>query len=564
MTDDLKRVNEDSSDEEEAFGPSLDQFVSMGRPEKKRRKRIIRELALNSLYRNSYMHKDIVTDMCQLESTLVTGAVDGEIKLWKMATADEESESCLEFVKLFTTDGAVRQFTVNARDKLMAAINDDSKCITIFDMISFDLINMINLDFVPINICFTRYDNETRLVVTNDENEILIIDIEEGNTLYKAPEIHRSKVEHLYYNEKYHCMISTDLSGMIEYWTPGGDFDKPDTVFQTKSGTNLYDIRKSRSKIIDISFTKDEEKFVIITCSKIYIFGTKTGKLLRSLDLDVTSSNVVIDGSGNYIIFCSSKGINILNLVDNSTRVVGSDEKLKFKKVLLMEPSLREITIEMASSFSNELNNIKMSSGSRVLLLAIGEDDQKIYVFDNQRKLVDKESRDVKNEMTITKKGGKETATVTLHTNMGDIKIELFGNQAPLAVENFKELCARNYYKDIIFHRIIKGFMIQTGDPTGTGTGGDSIWHKPFSDEFSPDLRHYKYSVSMLNSGPNTNLSQFFIVTSATQLSHLDDKHTVFGKVVSGFDVVDAIEAVETDKDDRPSEMVPKIISTSV
>ncbi|PIO52636.1 peptidyl-prolyl cis-trans isomerase, cyclophilin-type, partial [Teladorsagia circumcincta] len=122
-----------------------------------------------------------------------------------------------------------------------------------------------------------------------------------------------------------------------------------------------------------------------------------------------------------------------------------------------------------------------------------------------------------------------DVMSVTLHTTAGDIKLELFCQECPKACENFLALCASGYYKDNIFHRNIKDFMVQTGDPTGTGKGGNSIWGGPFEDELSVELRHEgRGTLSMANNGPNTNKSQFFI-TYAKQ-PHLDLKYTVFGK----------------------------------
>eukprot|EP01112_Ceratiomyxa_fruticulosa_P006256 TRINITY_DN1704_c0_g1_i2.p1 TRINITY_DN1704_c0_g1~~TRINITY_DN1704_c0_g1_i2.p1 ORF type:complete len:161 (-),score=22.49 TRINITY_DN1704_c0_g1_i2:68-550(-) len=141
--------------------------------------------------------------------------------------------------------------------------------------------------------------------------------------------------------------------------------------------------------------------------------------------------------------------------------------------------------------------------------------------------------------------------SVTLKTNYGDIKIEVFCDAVPRAAENFLALCASLYYNNTIFHRNIKGFMVQGGDPTGTGKGGSSIWGKPFGDEFVPHLKHNARGiVSMANSGPDTNGSQFFIAYAKQK--HLDNQYTVIGKVIAGFEVLDAIEKVPVDGDDRP------------
>ncbi|KAM8806634.1 peptidyl-prolyl cis-trans isomerase-like 3 [Eudromia elegans] len=130
---------------------------------------------------------------------------------------------------------------------------------------------------------------------------------------------------------------------------------------------------------------------------------------------------------------------------------------------------------------------------------------------------------------------------VTLHTDVGDIKIELFCERTPKTCENFLALCASNYYNGCVFHRNIKGFMVQTGDPLGTGKGGNSIWGRKFEDEFSEYLKHsVRGVVSMANNGPNTNGSQFFI-TYAKQ-PHLDMKYTVFGKVIDGLETLDELE----------------------
>lgn len=140
-------------------------------------------------------------------------------------------------------------------------------------------------------------------------------------------------------------------------------------------------------------------------------------------------------------------------------------------------------------------------------------------------------------------------------TNMGDFEIELFPFEAPKTVKNFASLANKGFYDGIIFHRVIKDFMIQGGDPTGTGRGGSSIYGGPFEDEFSINLRHDSPGIlSMANSGPNTNQSQFFITTVPTPW--LDAKHTVFGKVVKGMDIIYAIGEVETNQMDRPAQDV--------
>jgi peptidyl-prolyl cis-trans isomerase B (cyclophilin B) len=147
--------------------------------------------------------------------------------------------------------------------------------------------------------------------------------------------------------------------------------------------------------------------------------------------------------------------------------------------------------------------------------------------------------------------GGRKamSSTAVMHTNQGDITLELFDEDAPKTVANFKKLAGDNFYNGIIFHRVIKDFMIQGGDPTGTGRGGPGY---TFEDEFN-DNKVVRGALAMANAGPNTNGSQFFIVTTDAA-PWLDGKHTVFGRVVEGMEVVDKIEGADTDHNDRPRE----------
>ena len=144
-----------------------------------------------------------------------------------------------------------------------------------------------------------------------------------------------------------------------------------------------------------------------------------------------------------------------------------------------------------------------------------------------------------------------ENKVVVLETNQGTIEIKLMPEVAPRACENFIGLVEKGYYNGLIFHRVIKNFMIQGGDPTGTGRGGNSIWGRPFEDEVSPAVKFDRPGIlAMANSGPDTNGSQFFITTAKTPW--LNMRHTIFAEVISGYDVVQKIENADTDASDRP------------
>lgn len=147
------------------------------------------------------------------------------------------------------------------------------------------------------------------------------------------------------------------------------------------------------------------------------------------------------------------------------------------------------------------------------------------------------------------------TYVLLVYNRMGELTIELYWKHAPNTCRNFAELARRGYYNNTVFHRVIKDFMIQGGDPTGTGRGGTSIYGAKFVDEIHPDLKHSGAGIlSMANSGPDSNGSQFFITLAPTQW--LDGKHAIFGRVHSGMHVVERIGAVDCDKNDRPVEAV--------
>lgn len=176
----------------------------------------------------------------------------------------------------------------------------------------------------------------------------------------------------------------------------------------------------------------------------------------------------------------------------------------------------------------------------------------------------------------LTEEVASNEALVDLNTSMGTIQIKLFPEHAPRTVENFLTLAEEGYYEGVIFHRVIENFMLQGGDPTGTGRGGESAFGEPFEDEFTDDLYNLRGALSMANSGPGTNGSQFFIVQAGAVPEDgvpadypdeiinayeemggtpwLDGAHTVFGQVVEGMDIVDEIAAVETGAQDKPVE----------
>lgn len=163
---------------------------------------------------------------------------------------------------------------------------------------------------------------------------------------------------------------------------------------------------------------------------------------------------------------------------------------------------------------------------------------------------------DVMSDFDQTAEPKKGEQIIVMKTSMGTIKLRLFPDKAPKTVENFVGLAEKGYYDGLTFHRVMDDFMIQGGDPLGTGTGGESLWGGKFEDEFNPNLKNLKGALSMANAGPNTNGSQFFIVQKEGGTAWLDGAHTVFGQVIDGMDVVDEIASVDVDAASKPLESV--------
>jgi peptidylprolyl isomerase domain and WD repeat-containing protein 1 len=285
------------------------------------------------------------------------------------------------------------------------------------------------------------------------------------------------------------------------------------------------------------------------------------------------------DETGQYILLPCLLGIKVLDWQRRIIRgVVGRAETgLRFVNMALATgKAVTDTQMELAlggggtTVSSSEQQNVddalaKKQPLNDTLILALAYNQRRIYVFSHVD-LDDGESlsrRDVFNEapsamdQLVLSSLSKSNANAALpnkailRTTKGDIHIQLFPALTPKTVENFVGHAKSGYFDGVIFHRVIKGFMIQTGDPLGDGTGGESIWGGEFEDEIVNTLKHDRpFTVSMANSGPNTNGSQFFITTVPTPW--LDSKHTVFGRVVKGADVCSIIENVKTDDNDKP------------
>jgi peptidylprolyl isomerase domain and WD repeat-containing protein 1 len=603
----------DESDSDDDIGPAL---PSAEAPKKKRKRLPYEKLYVAALpsaprYSKSLMHKEQLSFCTITPHTdfLITSSIDGYVKFWKKVTGG------IEFVKEFKAhNDEITSVTVSADGRSYATAGADNT-IKIFDVSTFDLLAMLEPEFLVKCICFVHGQTSSLpllAVSSAADGSIVLLDGrgENPRPLHKLTALHRKPVHVMAYNNNYDCVVSADEGGMLEYWRPSGSFEKPDNVFEMKSSTSLFEFKKAKSVPYSISFPPDGSQFATFSFPdrKVRVFTFSTGKLYRTYDESITTLtemqqagtlssdpldaidfgrriaverelenpfirprvNVIFDESGHFILYGSILGTKVINTLSNRVvKLYGREETFRPINLALYQgqPDKKGVvTVQMAAS-ENPL--LAEAEARDAMLVTTGSGKVRFYLFTDDNS-VSKSDRDIHNEKprvlgsdvkAAEVKNDRFATAATIHTTMGDISIRMFPQHAPKAVENFTVHARAGYYNGIIFHRVIRKFMIQTGDPLGDGTGGESIWGKEFEDEFTPLLRHDKpYTVSMANAGPGTNASQFFITTAQTDW--LDDKHTVFARCIKGMDVVHLIENTKVWQE-RPVEDI-KIINITI
>lgn len=599
----------DSSSEDDDMGPQLPSAA----PKKKRRvlpyeKLYISGLPKSSRYSKSLMHKEQLAfvNVTPLTDFLITSSVDGVVKFWKKIAQG------IEFVKEFKAhQGEIRSVSVSQDGRSFATAGAD-QTVKIFDVITFDLLTMLTLDYTPKCVCWVhkRGASLPLLAISDDAKPLIRIYDGRGENsepIHTMKGLHRSVVSVMAFNDAYDCVVSADDNGMLEYWSPNANYEKPDNVFQYKSSTNLFEFKKAKSIPTSINISPSGHQFVTYSFPdrKIRLFEFGSAKLYRTYDESIqvieemqragtamqklddvdfgrrlaaereieslsirNKVNVIFDESGHFILYGSIVGVKVLNTFTNQiVKVYGKDEHLRPVGLAMYQgqPQKKGITTVAMAASNNPLLQESETRDPILVTTAVGK--VRFYMFTNEEE-ISKSQRDVQNEKptllnpkkAVQEKAAESGTAAILHTTYGDIHIRLFPDAAPKAVENFVTHSKSGYYNNTIFHRVIRKFMIQGGDPLGDGTGGESIWGREFEDEFST-LKHDKpYTVSMANAGPNTNGSQFFITTEKTPW--LDNKHTIFGRAVQGLDVIHKIENTRTYKE-KPDEDI-KILNIDI
>ncbi|KAI9850567.1 MAG: hypothetical protein M1838_005417 [Thelocarpon superellum] len=574
-------------------------------------------------YAKSLMHKEQLSfvTMAPLTDFLITSSIDGVVKFWKKVV--DGIEFVKEFrahtgeITSVSVSADGRSFASAGADKTLKIFD-----VITFDLLS--MISLDHTPKTLCWVHRRGASTPLLAVSNEENQWISLYDNwgDKQKPIHTISSLHRSPVTTMAYNDVYDCVISADQGGLVEYWRPSGAFDKPGNVFEYKSSTDLFDFKKvcdtsveelsaltEQSKSVPSSITISPTGTQFATFSfpdrKIRIFDFVSGKLYRTYDESLATIadmqhagtglqvleevefgrrmaierelenawgrnkiNVIFDESGHFIVYGSIYGTKVLNTFTNRVvKVYGKDEAIRALNLCLYQGQPQKkgvVTITMAAS-ANPL--LQEAEARDPMLVSTASGKVRFYLFTNDE-TASKSTRDVQNEKPrqIQSHKTEEAApaasgtSATLHTTYGDIQIRLFPGGAPKAVENFVTHAKTGYYNNTIFHRVIRKFMIQCGDPLGDGTGGSSIWGKEFADEFST-LKHDKpYTVSMANAGPNSNGSQFFITTEKTPW--LDGKHTIFGRAYAGLDVIHRIENARVHKE-KPEEDI-KIVNIDI
>ncbi|CAG05275.1 unnamed protein product [Tetraodon nigroviridis] len=458
-----------------------------------------------AMYERSYMHRDVITHIvCTKTDFIITASQDGHVKFWK-----KKEDEGIEFVKHFRSHlGVIESIAVSSEGALFCSVGDD-QAMKVFDVVNFDMINMLRLGFHP-GKCEWIYNPRDPIstVACSEKStgKIFVYDGRGSNQpLHIFDKMHSSPLSQIRLNPQFRVIVSADKAGMLEYWTGlPSEFKFPKNMFT--------ELQQMRQQLPDMEFGR----------------RMAVERELEKVD-GIRLVNIIFDETGHFVLYGTMLGIKVINVETNKcVRILGKLENIRVVQLSLFQGVAKTMqvapTVEMKASDNPALKNVEPDP--TVFCTAFKKN--RFYMF-TKREPEDTKSadsdRDIFNEkpskeevMAATQAEGPKRVSdsAIIHTTMGDIHIKLFPVECPKTVENFCVHSRNGYYNNHIFHRVIKGFMIQTGDPTGTGMGGESIWGGEFEDEFHPTLRHDRpYTLSMANAGPASNGSQFFITRRA-------------------------------------------------
>lgn len=533
-------------------------------------------------YEKSYMHRDILVHVFVAGKIVVTISNDGVVKFWDKPVKISGELTLLRQYKAH--QGSITATAVSYDNAWLATAGQDNY-LKFFDIQNVDLVQFkkMETEVTGLEWAFTREERPKLLVQHSDTVQVHDINGEVDKVM--------------------------DLKGLLKYHHVSDTIFAitPDSIqFHQRDKVTALKFKESISIPLSACWHPREQCQLAVVCSdrQIRIFDSETGKLLKRFDEslnyytdsfqrahfypsfiqrkceqaefdrkmafeqggDTSTWNCTWDETGEHFIFPSCIGIKIVHFQTNKlVHLIGHVDPLRYTHVALLAPVI-STSLDLAASENPQAKK----AVSDPLLIALAAKKTRFFILSRREPMM--LERDIQNDLPDQQASIKPSRKhkecsldptklhkAILRTTKGDITIRLYPQYAPLACENFVQLARRKYYDNVIFHRIIKAFMIQTGDPTGLGSGGESCWGEPFADEFSGELKHDKpLTVSMANSGPKTNGSQFFITT--VKCPWLDNKHTIFGRVIDGADTVYLIEHVEVGKYDKPVGDAPKIL----
>lgn len=571
----------------------------------------LKELSfLSSKYEKSYMHKDQLDKVIYINKidTLITISIEGMIKFWKKTSVG------LEFIKeirTFTT--RIKSFSYTNSCQFALASSEFEENLCVFDLICIDLIQKMRINLKPNYSVIISNDKNDVFALVSDKvssNMYLYMILSDFSlkSLVLILDFHVSPVRNIDYCQYRRDFFSVCEKGYVEFWKGRTLFRKNENENEnlnendrsndsiSKSIDNISkDINEANEEFIEniIKETSKNNKNKKIKTIKDYIdievdyqIKSKTD-LFELVDKNEKSLFATWSQKGKYIgivcesgclyIFKVSKGVIIyryslpsnhegiiynLYFNDSDEYVLHSNSTLGIRMVSLKDTSLYNIYCDkerldityICPLFKSHPSNLNQT------IVVLSKKSNRFFLFSNQVPTEKDNKRDIINEPIVYKKEEKERLleesnelplNVVIETTKGEIHIRLFPKEAPKTVKNFVVLSKKGYFNGLIFHRVVLGFMIQTGCPLGNGTGGESCFGGTFEDEFHESLKFDRgFTVGMANKGPNTNGSQFFITTC--KCSWLDGKHSIFGRVVKGMDTVEAIENLKCDSNDKP------------
>jgi peptidylprolyl isomerase domain and WD repeat-containing protein 1 len=492
---------------------------------------------------------------------------DGVVKFW------HRIETELEFVKKINPrDGPFHSVSVSADGNFLATGSRNGR-ISVFHIPSFDL--MSKFDFKNggrVIVCFLwdlKIPVNQLAVAFSNSSEIRIVDaLEKLDDKTTVPtnlrvfgDLHRAPVSAICSVGGMGCAVSVDSDGLIEFWRSDGSV--PGFDYALKADTDLFVLATKGVTAVSCAVSKDGS-YLAICCSDwtIAVFHIPSGKLRLTVSDDLGSDSafglepddiaarfiaerqyrqvhshffVTFDESSSVLVVPCIFGLKFVSVQSGAVlRIIGRVEKHERFCCAALLPGMA-----LLSAF----------------------DRQRVYLF--TQKAPESAKRDLFNEKASQERLAPPTkprrpvvakwpSLATIHTAMGSIKFRMFADECPLAIENFVTLARRGYFDGIRIHRVVRDFCVQTGDPTGSGYGGESAWGGTFEDEFPEGGHRFDRPgmVGMANAGKNSNASQFFITTVATP--HLDGKHSCWGEVVDGMENVRKIELVPVDNYKHP------------